>query len=133
MISSDPGEGRRLFVEALGLGLAGADPAADPSGEYLFSERVAGAKHFGVWPLWQAAEACFGTREWPADRAVPQASVEFDVPDADAVTAAEHELVERGFDLLHGTRTEPWGQTVVRLQTSDGLIVGVSHAPWMHE
>ena len=35
------------------------------------------------------------------------------------------------FTLLHDTRTEPWGQTVARLQTPEGTIVGISFAPWM--
>ena len=33
--------------------------------------------------------------------------------------------------LLHGARTEPWGQTVARLLSPEGLMVGVSYAPWM--
>ena len=49
-----------------------------------------------------------------------------------AVQAAEQELVAKGFDLLHATKTEPWGQTVTRVQTEDGAIVGISYAPWMH-
>jgi hypothetical protein len=32
-------------------------------------------------PLTQAARACFGTPEWPAERPVPQASIEFEVAD----------------------------------------------------
>ena len=31
------------------------------------------------------AEACFGTPQWPADRAIPQASIEFEVRDAEAL------------------------------------------------
>jgi hypothetical protein len=38
-----------------------------------------------------------------------------------------------GFELLHPARTEPWGQTVARLLTEDGLIVGISYAPLFHE
>jgi len=38
-----------------------------------------------------------------------------------------------GFELLHPTRQEPWGQTVVRLLSSEGLIVGVSYAPSLHD
>ncbi|TIL50823.1 MAG: glyoxalase, partial [Mesorhizobium sp.] len=30
-------------------------------------------------------------------------------------------------------RTEPWGQTVARVLTIEGAIVGRSYAPWMHE
>jgi hypothetical protein len=64
---------------------------------------------------------------------VPQASVEFEVEDADAVVAAGEELERAGFELLHPARQEPWGQTVVRLLSSEGLIVGVSYAPPLHD
>ena len=36
------------------------------------------------------------------------------------------------FTLLHDARTEPWGQTVARLQSSEGAIIGISYAPSMH-
>jgi hypothetical protein len=85
-----------------------------------------------VWPLAQAAQACFGRPEWPADRTVPQASIEFEVNDADAVAAAGTELERAGFTRLHPARTEPWGQTVARLLSSEGLIVGLSYAPSLH-
>jgi hypothetical protein len=63
---------------------------------------------------------------------VPQASVEFEGTDADAVQVAADELKHRGFTLLHDARTEPWGQTVARPQSSDGRIIGLSFAPSMH-
>jgi catechol 2,3-dioxygenase-like lactoylglutathione lyase family enzyme len=127
VIAADPPESRRLYVETLGLPLeTGADE------EYFHSESVAGCKHFGVWPLHQAAEACFGTSTWPADRPVPQVSLEFDVADADAVHAAADELAAAGYEILHPVREEPWGQTVVRLQSIEGSIVGVSYAPSLH-
>jgi catechol 2,3-dioxygenase-like lactoylglutathione lyase family enzyme len=128
VITPDAGASRRLYVDALGLPLTAA--AGD---DYLHSEQIGGAKHFGVWPLAQAAQACFGTPDWPADRPVPQASVEFEVHDADAVQAAAEELRGAGHELLHEARTEPWGQTVARLQSPEGAIVGISFAPWFHE
>ena len=127
VITADPPTSRKLYVDSLGLPLE-----ADDNGEYFHSEAIEGSKHFGVWPLAHAANACFGTAEWPSDRRVPQASVEFEVADVAAVAAAEQELVEAGFDLLHPTKVEPWGQTVVRVQDTDGTIVGISYAPWMH-
>lgn len=127
VIAADPAESRRLYVDALGLPLQ-----AEAGSEYFHSEEIGGAKHFAVWPLSQAAEACFGSPEWPAERPVPQMSVEFEVADADAVAAAVAELQDRGFELLHGARQEPWGQTVARLQTVDSLIVGISYAPSLH-
>ena len=41
--------------------------------------------------------------------------------------------IHPGFELLHPARTEPWGQTVTRLLTDDGLIVGISYAPLLHD
>jgi hypothetical protein len=58
----------------------------------LHSEAIDGSRSFGVWPLTQATQACFGAPEWPADRPVPQASIEFEVVDADNVQAAAEEL-----------------------------------------
>jgi catechol 2,3-dioxygenase-like lactoylglutathione lyase family enzyme len=128
VIAADPPTSRQLYVDALGLPL---QSSAD--GEYFHSEAIPGCKHFGVWPLRQAAEACFGTQIWPTDRPVPQVSIEFDVADADAVQAAAEELVAAGHELLHPAREEPWGQTVVRLQSPEGSIVGVSYTPSLHE
>jgi catechol 2,3-dioxygenase-like lactoylglutathione lyase family enzyme len=127
VVVADPPQSRRLFIDCLGLPLEGEGDG------YYSSGRIAGSKHFGVWPLSQAAEACFGTPEWPADRKVPQASIEFEVEGPEAVAAAGDELQRAGFELLHTARTEPWGQTVTRLLTEDGLIVGISYAPAFHE
>jgi len=127
VVAADPPQSRKLFMDTLGLPLVKYE--AD---EYYSSESIGGSKHFGVWPLTQAAQACFGTPTWPADRLIPQASIEFEVEDAEAVAAAGAELERAGFDLLHPARTEPWGQTVTRLLTDDGLIVGISYAPSLH-
>ena len=127
VISPNMDASREFYVDALGLPLT----ANDGDG-YLHSEKVAGTKHFGVWPLWQAAEACFGTRDWPADRTRPQASIEFDVESAEAVAAAAVELEGGGYELLHGARVEPWGQTVARLISAEGVIVGISYVPSFH-
>src|SRR5436190_20832362 len=91
VIAPDPPKSRELYVEALGLPLA-----AGEDGEYWHSEEIAGSKHFGIWPLSQAAEACFGTRSWPAELTVPQASVEFEAADADAAAAACEERKRAG-------------------------------------
>ncbi len=128
VIAADPPESRKLYVDALGLPLEG-----DGADGYYHSEKIAGIKHFGVWPLSQAAEACFGTSEWPPERAVPQMSVEFEVRDREAVQGAARELEAKGFSLLHPVRDEPWGQTIVRLLSVDGSIVGISYAPSLHD
>ncbi len=127
VIAPDPPASQKLYVDALGLPLSSSG-----DDEYVHSEQIDGCKHFGVWPLSQAAEACFGTTDWPADRPVPQVSVEFDVADAAAVDAAAQELQQAGYELLHPARQEPWGQTVARLQSLEGAIVGISYAPQLH-
>jgi catechol 2,3-dioxygenase-like lactoylglutathione lyase family enzyme len=109
VIAPDPSVSRRFYVDALGLPLMGSED------DYLHSEDIDGSKSFGVWPLTQAAQACFGTPDWPADRPVPQASIEFEVADSDGVRVAAEELTQKGFTLLHGARLQPWGQTVARL------------------
>jgi catechol 2,3-dioxygenase-like lactoylglutathione lyase family enzyme len=126
VVAAEPAQSRKLLMDTLGLRLEGEGDG------YYSSGSIGGSKHFGVWPLSQAAEACFGTPDWPADRIVPQASIEFEVEDADAVAAAGDELQRAGYELLHTARTEPWGQTVTRLLTEDGLIVGISYAPSFH-
>ena len=127
VVTADPPRSRQLYIDALGLPLEGEGDG------YYSSGNVAGSKHFGVWPLTEAAQACFGTPEWPAGRVVPQASIEFEVKDSDAVAAAGEELQAAGYELLHPARTEPWGQTVARLLSGDGLIVGISYIPMFHD
>ena len=56
VVAADPPRSRELFVDALGLPLE-----ASPGDDYFHSERVGACKHFGVWPLTQAAQACFGS------------------------------------------------------------------------
>jgi catechol 2,3-dioxygenase-like lactoylglutathione lyase family enzyme len=126
IVAADPPASRKLYVDALGLPFKGEN-------DYYHSEEVPGTKHFGVWPLSQAAQACFGSEEWPADRVVPQASIEFEVESEAAVADAAAELEQEGYDLLHGARKEPWGQTVARLLSIEGSIVGISYAPSLHD
>jgi catechol 2,3-dioxygenase-like lactoylglutathione lyase family enzyme len=114
---------RAFYRDALGLSFEGGD------GDYIYSEQLDGTKHFGLWPLSEAATACFGTTEWPAAFAVPQASIEFEVPD---VAAAAAELKSDGYQLLHEARTEPWGQVTARLLSPEGLLVAVCYTPSFH-
>jgi catechol 2,3-dioxygenase-like lactoylglutathione lyase family enzyme len=127
VIAPDPAQSRSLYVDTLGL------PLTSEGGEYFHSEQIPGVKHFGVWPLSQAAQACFGTEQWPAHLAVPQVSIEFEVADVVRVQDAADELEAAGHQLLHPPRQEPWGQTVVRLLSPEGAIVGISYIPSMHE
>jgi hypothetical protein len=128
LITTEGRKTRELFTKAFGLPLKGHSP----TDEYVFSDDIPGSKHFGLWPLADAAQACFGKPEWPKGLRVPQATVELEVKSEAAVAAAEKELRALGHELLHATRTEPWGQTVCRLLTAEGVIVGVSYAPWQH-
>jgi predicted enzyme related to lactoylglutathione lyase len=118
-VSAEPAGSRAFWAEGLGI-------AFEADGDYLHTGGLDGCKHYAVWPLAQAAEACFGTAEWPADVPVPQAWVEFDVDDVEAAAA---ELAGKGHRLVHGARTMPWGQTLARLLSPEGLVVGVAHTP----
>jgi catechol 2,3-dioxygenase-like lactoylglutathione lyase family enzyme len=128
LITSDATKTRDLLVGSLGLPLAG-QAAGDA---YVFSDKIGGCKHFALWPLGQAAQACFGRPEWPGSLPAPQVSIEFEVKDEQAVATAEKELRARGHQLLHAARKEPWGQTVCRLLSSEGAIIGISYAPSLH-
>ena len=127
VIAPDPISSRNLYVEALGLPLQGGGD------EYYHSEQITGCKSFGIWPLSRAAQACFGTDQWPAERPVPQVSIEFDVANAATVVPAARELEQAGYALLHGAREEPWGQMVARLQSPEGAIIGISYTPALHD
>ena len=126
-IVQDAAAARRLYADGLGVSFEGGE------GDYAFTERLPGCQHFGVWPLAEAAKACFGVDEWPAERPVPQASIEFEVGSTADVSAAVEELRGQGHELLRDVKQGPWGQTITRLLTPDGLIVGVCYTPWFHE
>ena len=96
----------------------------------MFTHNLEGTKHFGLWPISEAATACFGATEWPADTPVPQASIEFEVPD---VAAGAAELATKGYRLIHEARTEPWGQITARLLSPEGLLVAVFYTPAFHD
>jgi len=102
-------------------------------GGYYHTEQLPGVNAFAIWPLSQAATATFGTAEWPPGRPVPQAWIEFDVASPEAVAEAVEELRAGGHEILIGAHEEPWGQTTSRLMSPEGLLVGVSYTPWMHE
>lgn len=56
-------EASARFYRDLGLPL--------PDGDYVATDDLPGVKHFGLWTLADAAESCFGTKEWPKDVPVP--------------------------------------------------------------
>lgn len=123
-IAPDPTSARRFYVDTLGL------PLAPVTGDYVAVDGFEGTKHLGVWPLADAAQSCFGTSEWPSHLPVPQATIEFEVDD---VAAAADELADAGHTLIHHARVEPWGQTIARLLGPEGLLVGLSHTPWLRD
>lgn len=100
--------------------------------DYYHASDLAGAKVFGLWPLSQAAQATFGTDTWPEDRPVPQAWIEFEVSSPDAVAEAVEELRAKGQEILVEAHEEPWGQTTARVQSPEGLLVGISYLPSFH-
>jgi catechol 2,3-dioxygenase-like lactoylglutathione lyase family enzyme len=118
-IVKDVESSRTFYGEALGLQFEG-------QGDYMFTHQLEGAKHFGLWPLSEASKACFGSSEWPTEVPVPQASIEFEVAD---VASAAAELTSEGYRLIHGARTEPWGQITARLLSPEGLLVAVCFTP----
>jgi hypothetical protein len=116
-IVRDAGASRKLYSDSLGILFK------EESGGYLHTEALNGAKSFALWPLSQAAQSCFGKESWPDDIPVPQAWLEFDV---DTVEKATTELESRGYRMLVKSRKEPWGQTVSRFVSPEGLLVGIT-------
>jgi hypothetical protein len=108
-------------------------PMEEIAPDYWGTDDVPGVKAFAAWPLAEAAESCFGQKTWPDHVPVPQAWMEMDVLGADEVGAAAAELESAGHRLLKQPTTEPWGQTVARLLSPEGLLVGITYTPWMHE
>lgn len=125
-IVPDPPAAASFYRDTLGL------PLEPVMGDYLAVDGFGGTRHLGVWPLGDAARSCFGTDRWPDDVPVPQATIDYEVADEAAVAAAAAELVAAGHQLIHDTKTEPWGQTIVRLLGPEGILVGVCFTPWLH-
>jgi catechol 2,3-dioxygenase-like lactoylglutathione lyase family enzyme len=126
-IVPDPATSKSFWGEALGIGLDELSP------DYWVSDKLDGVRHFGLWPLDQAAEATFGADHWPDDVAAPQAWIELDVESADAVAPAAEELATAGHRVLRDAHEEPWGQTTSRLLSPEGVLVGITYTPWMHQ
>ena len=100
---------------------------------YAAADNWAGTRHFGQWSVADAAEAIFGSRDWPADVPVPQGNIEFDVESEEALEAAATELRAAGYPPLVGPKKEEWGQSVVRVIGPEGLLITIAFTPWMHE
>src|SRR5215208_5693522 len=121
-IVRDVDASRTFWGAGLGIALAEAAP------NYWTNDHLDGVKAFGLWPLAQAAESCFGTPTWPADIPAPQAWVEFDVESPAAVAEAVAELAGAGHRLLRGAHEEPRGSDHLP-STEPG---GVAHWGYLH-
>jgi len=123
-IVRDHVESKRFYVDTLGLPLQAMEH--DPT--YFHGETLDGVRHFALWPLKAAAESCFGQSTWPGDVPEPHAWLEFDVED---VAGATDVLKKQGYKLLVEARKEPWGQTVTRMISPEGILIGITFTPWL--
>jgi catechol 2,3-dioxygenase-like lactoylglutathione lyase family enzyme len=126
-IVGDADTAQAFWRDGLGIELEEAAPG------YFTNDSLEGVKAFALWPLSQASEATFGTPSWPADLPTPQAWLEFDLESAEAVAPALEELRTAGHRVLRDAREEPWGQTTARVLSPEGLLIGITFTPWMHE
>jgi catechol 2,3-dioxygenase-like lactoylglutathione lyase family enzyme len=123
-IVRDFAQSRTLYSEVLGISFK------EEKGGYLHTEALKGARTFALWPLSQAAQSCFGVSTWPDDVPAPQAWLEFDVENVADATAV---LESRGYRILIRNKQEPWGQTVSRFLSPEGLLVGLTFTPALRE
>ena len=120
----DPVLSKSFYVDTLGLPL---EPMPhDPT--YYHGENLDGVRHFALWPLTSAAQSCFGADTWPGHIPVPHSWLEFDVEDVASATGV---LKARGYALLVEARQEPWGQTVTRMLSPEGILIGITYTPWL--
>ena len=123
-IDRDVEASRKLYAGALGIAFR------EETGAYLHTGELNGAKHFALWPLAHAAQSCFGTDSWPSHVPAPQAWIEFDVED---VAKTTEELESQGYQMLIRNKKEPWGQTVSRFISPEGLLVGITFTPALRQ
>src|SRR6201987_5466753 len=114
----------QLYSQTLGINFK------EETGGYLHTEALKGAKSFALWPLSQAAQSCFSKDSWSHEVPAPQAWLEFDV---DNVEKATEELESQGHRMLVKNKLEPWGQTVSRFITPEGLVAGITFTRSMRE
>lgn len=126
-IGRDPEATLEFWARTVGIGFEELGPG------YHHSTDLGGVKAFALWPLSQAAQATFGSDEWPSDRPVPQAWLELEVSSPEKVAEAVEELRAKGQEILVEAHEEPWGQTTARLMSPEGLLVGISYLPSFHE
>ncbi|UPK82219.1 glyoxalase [Proteus vulgaris] len=127
-ITCDNAQSQTFYKDVLNLPLKPMEGNSD----YLsISEsELKGVQHFALWPLEQAAMSCFGKNKWADSLPVPQYWVEFEVEDIDSATQT---LKQKGYQLLVDNRVEPWGQTVTRLLSPEGALIGLTITPWLRD
>jgi catechol 2,3-dioxygenase-like lactoylglutathione lyase family enzyme len=126
-VVQDVGASRAFWGESLGI------PLKEDAPQYFTNNELDGVRYFALWALSQASESTFGTDAWPDDIPPPQAWVELDVESPQAVGEAVTELEAAGLRVLRGAHEEPWGQTTSRVLSPEGLLIGVTYTPWMHQ
>ncbi|HIE5766830.1 TPA: glyoxalase [Proteus mirabilis] len=127
-ITHDNSQSQLFYKDTLNLPLKPMEGNSD----YLSTSEgeLKGVKHFALWPLEQAAMSCFGNNQWADSLPVPQYWVEFEVED---INSATETLKQKGYQLLVDNRVEPWGQTVTRLLSPEGTLVGLTITPWLRD
>lgn len=113
----------KLYINVLGLPLRHEE-------DYWYSQSLEGVKHFALWPLDKAALSCFGEPVWPEHLPVPQSWLELDVED---IVSATRILEQNGYSLLTRLKEEPWGQTVTRFLSPEGILMAIAHTPFLRE
>lgn len=127
-ITHDNAQSQLFYKDTLNLPLKPMEGNSD----YLSTSEgeLKGVKHFALWPLEQAAMSCFGNNQWADSLPVPQYWVEFEVED---INSATETLKQKGYQLLVDNRVESWGQTVTRLLSPEGTLVGLTITPWLRD
>ena len=112
----------RFYRDALGLDVE------DVSEGYATVD-MPGAPHFGIWARATAAEATFGSAD-AAGRVPLGYTIGLEV---DSVEESAAGIGAAGIDMLHGTKTEPWGQVTARFLAPGGSLCEVAETPWARE
>ncbi len=125
-VVADPDASGKLYRKVLGLPLRHEEGYEG----YWHSQCLEGVKHFALWPLEKAALSCFGEEVWTERLPVPQAWLDLDVED---IFSATRILEQNGYELLLRLKEEPWGQTVTRFLSPEGILMAVTHTPFLRE
>lgn len=91
--------------------------------------KIPGMLHFGVWSRASAAQAAFGNPD-DAEQIPLGFTIGFEV---DAVDAAAERISDGAAQMLHSSKTEPWGQTTARFLTPGGALFEIAETPWARQ